>query len=439
MRRWMLLLGWAGCAGRGCGWADHDGDGYPARIDCDDQDPRSHPGARDVPYDGADQDCDGSDLVDVDGDGHDGLQAGGDDCDDRERAAHPGAQEIWYDGIDGDCDGRCDYDQDGDGAIIVGVELWLLDDTPCDSAEGKQVRVEEDCDDTDPLVVERGMELSADSEEPHDPVEPLFLRLLQQATAPEIALATASGQPVPLSLEQSDEIYLLGTEGPLLPATEYLLTVTDSCGTRVMGFTTAPAGEVPPARALVGRTWRVDASSMGLWNWSVLDTFLRPAIEPLYLSVTGVAGEALDLRLAASRPQGERAVQDLCLPTVELTGVPLEGGFALWLRDIELPMSFGLGSDQASVVLQQASLGAHVQESGLTALWFEGIADTRPLSGEYICAQAASWEEPCGPCPDGSGDYCLPTNLYTSMEAWEHDLALVGRTQAEIDLDPTCP
>ncbi len=45
-------------------WTDRDGDGVGAAFggrDCDEGDPRRHPGARDVPNDGVDQDCDGRD------------------------------------------------------------------------------------------------------------------------------------------------------------------------------------------------------------------------------------------------------------------------------------------------------------------------------------------------------------------------------------------
>lgn len=54
-------------------------------------------------------------LNDVDGDGHDLIEAGGDDCDDGDALVHPGATEQYYDGIDENCDGANDYDQDGDG------------------------------------------------------------------------------------------------------------------------------------------------------------------------------------------------------------------------------------------------------------------------------------------------------------------------------------
>lgn len=46
-------------------WTDRDGDGVGAHFggdDCDEGDPRRHPGAVDIPNDGLDQDCDGTDA-----------------------------------------------------------------------------------------------------------------------------------------------------------------------------------------------------------------------------------------------------------------------------------------------------------------------------------------------------------------------------------------
>jgi hypothetical protein len=142
---------------------DADGDGVPEGADCDDTDPYTYPGARELPYDGVDQDCDGADLVDNDGDGYVGEDGGGDDCNDanpdvhpgatpvcgnlldetcvgegwtqydcdgdgyddvddcaaEDPAIHPDAEDAWYDGVDSDCDLRDDYDQDGDGEATV--------------------------------------------------------------------------------------------------------------------------------------------------------------------------------------------------------------------------------------------------------------------------------------------------------------------------------
>ncbi|SPD75631.1 hypothetical protein PITCH_A700001 [uncultured Desulfobacterium sp.] len=90
---------------------DNDGDGYTENQgDFDDNDPSIHPGAVEVPYDGIDQDCNGTDLTDVDGDGYDAVQAGGTDLDDNNPDINPGVQEVCGDGIDNNFNGEVDED-----------------------------------------------------------------------------------------------------------------------------------------------------------------------------------------------------------------------------------------------------------------------------------------------------------------------------------------
>ncbi len=99
---------------------DDDGDGFTEREgDCDDADPGLNPDATEIPYDGIDQDCDSLDVNDVDGDGYDAEEAGGDDCDDTSADVHPDASE-WANGRDDNCNDVADeqtdvYDDDGDG------------------------------------------------------------------------------------------------------------------------------------------------------------------------------------------------------------------------------------------------------------------------------------------------------------------------------------
>ena len=89
--------------------ADTDGDGFSiCDGDCDDEDPGRSPGAEEIPYDGIDQDCDGADVVDVDGDLHTAEEVGGDDCDDLDPEVHPDADEDCDDEVDNDCDGLVD-------------------------------------------------------------------------------------------------------------------------------------------------------------------------------------------------------------------------------------------------------------------------------------------------------------------------------------------
>ena len=109
------------------GQLDDDGDGFtrdgngdPARIDCDDADAAIYPGAVEVWYDGVDQNCDRLNDFDQDGDGV--VIAGcadprdcrpeipGGDCDDLNAEVFPAAVDEWYDALDSNCDGANDFD-----------------------------------------------------------------------------------------------------------------------------------------------------------------------------------------------------------------------------------------------------------------------------------------------------------------------------------------
>jgi hypothetical protein len=103
---------------------DTDGDGVPDSADCDPNDPFVYPGAPELPYNDVDEDCDGVALMDVDGDGHDGVRGGGDDCDDSNPTINPSHIEICYDALDNNCDGwEGGTDCDGDG-YPLGGDCW---------------------------------------------------------------------------------------------------------------------------------------------------------------------------------------------------------------------------------------------------------------------------------------------------------------------------
>lgn len=140
-------------------------------LDCDDSDPDAWPFAVEVPDDGIDQSCNGSDGVtcfyDGDSDGfgwnapdgagfvdddgacgddlNDAPQAG--DCDDSRASFYPGAPEVPGDGFDQDCSGAdlvgCYEDLDGDGQGSTNE----VADTDGDCLDAGQSFVATDCDD----------------------------------------------------------------------------------------------------------------------------------------------------------------------------------------------------------------------------------------------------------------------------------------------------
>ena len=87
---------------------DRDGDGWEPPEDCDDDDGDINPDATELPYNGIDEDCDGADLTDVDGDGWEAEEVGGEDCADVNAGIHPDADELCDDSRDNDCDGHID-------------------------------------------------------------------------------------------------------------------------------------------------------------------------------------------------------------------------------------------------------------------------------------------------------------------------------------------
>ncbi len=159
------------------GYADADGDGYPACEDCDDSNASVHPGGVEV-CDGLDNDCNGTVddnptdpttfYADADSDGYGdaatteaactipaGYVTNSTDCDDANLGINPGVQDI-CDGVDNNCDGVIDGDAtyystfyadiDGDG-----YGDGSASETQC-QADAGYVDNGSDCNDSDVTI-----------------------------------------------------------------------------------------------------------------------------------------------------------------------------------------------------------------------------------------------------------------------------------------------
>ena len=145
---------------------DLDGDGVGSTAmggdDCDDADPAIS--GDEVPYDGLDNDCQpGTRDDDLDGDGHTSSATGGDDCNDANWNINPEAIEV-CDGADNDCEGTTD------GADATDAQTWYPDadhdtfgdaDFPIEACTppADYVRDQTDCDDVEAEVNPRATEV----------------------------------------------------------------------------------------------------------------------------------------------------------------------------------------------------------------------------------------------------------------------------------------
>ncbi len=125
---------------------DHDCDGDPGDVDCNDEDPTVGPSQPEICNNDINDDCDAEtdEEEDVDGDGVYNCE----DCDDNNKFRFPGNTEV-CDGIDNDCNQRCDdgpLDFDGDDYTIC--DRKILSDGSCSDVNPAH----NDCNDHDPEV-----------------------------------------------------------------------------------------------------------------------------------------------------------------------------------------------------------------------------------------------------------------------------------------------
>lgn len=134
-------------------------DGYVSNnLDCNDTSALISPAVSEVNYDGIDNDCNGSDEVDVDNDEVAAceVQASPCDCDDEDPDINPNVPESLENFVDDDCDGKVDegssrFDDDGDTFTEEGGDCNDADPTINPLAVEPETcdGVDQDCDGKD--------------------------------------------------------------------------------------------------------------------------------------------------------------------------------------------------------------------------------------------------------------------------------------------------
>lgn len=376
-----------------------------------------------APYDGIDQDCDGTDLTDVDGDGYAAVEGGGDDCDDEEESTFPAAPDAWYDGVDT----NCDWDQDGDGH-------------PTEGAVGSTCEAPVDCDDLAPAVGHHAVV----SLSPTDGAPAAYYRTTVEVTldvadpSATLVVVDAAGAPVAGVVSEEDTRIVFTADEPLALSKIYKATLEFSCPTVSWAFTTGEIAPVGDLSTLVGQAWEIDFEEMDWVSPPELVALLEQQTAPStrLLGVTAATADTLELILAQT--DALTGAQDLCVPTTPLPTASLLADpiAAVGPEDV---MNYVDGA----VLFQDVTGAGELAPDGsaIYDLDWQLTVDLRSidLSGDDDpCGFIGTFGGTCTPCPDGSGTSCLTLGVALA-KAPEVAGPVVARSEDDVFADPACP
>ncbi len=277
-----------------------------------------------------------------------------------------------------------------------------------------------DDDDTLPAVAEIVSTLPADGATVLCAEANIVVTFTAAVTSATLDLEDEGGVAVPgdLTLSDGDTVLTFDPHDPLAVATAHTATLEwDGGNTFELNFRTSPDGPLltDPETAVEGVDYLLDLGNATITQPAAIGVLLVS-----YLADVELVVQVADLDDAAGTVEAfagnlDQGVQDLCVPTMDLT----ENQIGAWCNPfLEVgPTALAVPVDGYVVdILQVRINGTIVQEGGrLVSGRIEGSMDTRGLDGLVgggtgaTCALLTSLGVNCEPCPDGSGTYCLTT------------------------------
>ncbi|MCB9664495.1 MAG: pentapeptide repeat-containing protein [Alphaproteobacteria bacterium] len=274
----------------------------------------------------------------------------------------------------------------------------------------------------------------------------LTLTLTNQVTNQRVPLAPVQWAP-------NGRLARTRALGDLAYDTRYRLQGTYSCGGQIGPIFVTEEQSEPPVTPdeIRNRTYAVDLGSGRVVEPAGLGSLLGPQLanagRDLMIRVTRVQGAVLDILVGTAEPTRSSWDQPRCEPTTPVDDLDL--GANPVFRGVVDELGFELGG--IPVTLQDARLTGRFLDDGdeMDLVGFAGRLDIRPIASifgsgstpQQLCQTlpfVTNGAVSCGPCPDGTGNFCIPMSVQELEGVDAAPFALQTRTSQQIRNDPQC-